>query len=142
MQIIDFSQCSCNPSHSRNWESGPPLQRDTQTNSSCSNHKKDEENNLIGTLWRLGNASDADMNGRAKLSPRSAHQSELRTGQVVIATGKAACRKARPSKAGLNIFCPSPPKMILPKPIPNTPPRNATIGSQPEPLSRVIPSTK
>ena len=30
-------------------------------------------------------------------------------GQVVIATGKAACKNARPTRAGLKIFWPRPP---------------------------------
>lgn len=38
-------------------------------------------------------------------------------GQDVIATGKEACKKARPTKAGLNGLLPSPPKMNFPIPI-------------------------
>ena len=45
-----------------------------------------------------------DISGSAKLSPRRAHQSPGRTGQVVIAIGKAAWRKARPRRAGLKMF--------------------------------------
>ncbi len=71
------------------------------------------------------------MNGSARLSPRSAHQSAVRAGQVVIATGKAACRKARPNSAGLKMFSPRPPKMSLPKPMPNTPPRKAIHSGNP-----------
>ena len=42
---------------------------------------------------------------------------------VVILTGKLACRKARPNKAGLKILAPKPPKTCLPKTIATTAPR-------------------
>ena len=42
-----------------------------------------------------------------------------------MAVGKAACRKARPTSAGLKRFCPSPPQISLPSPMPTTPPRKA-----------------
>ena len=41
---------------------------------------------------------------------------------VVIATGNAACRNARPAKAGLKMLNPSPPKISLPIAIEKTAP--------------------
>jgi hypothetical protein len=79
------------------------------------------------------------MSGRAKLSPRSAHQFSRITGQVVIATGKAACRNARPSSAGLKMFCPKPPNTILPNPMLKAPPTKAIHNGIP--AGRISPSS-
>ena len=48
--------------------------------------------------------------------------------QVVIATGNAACKTARPTSAGLKTLYPRPPKINLPMAMPMTPPQN-TIHS-------------
>jgi hypothetical protein len=48
------------------------------------------------------------MKGSAKLSPLSVHHDPPTAGQVVIATGNAACRKARPSSAGVEDVVPEP----------------------------------
>ena len=42
--------------------------------------------------------------------------------QVVISTGKETSRKTRPTRAGLKIFCPRPPKVILATPMATTEP--------------------
>ncbi len=47
---------------------------------------------------------------------------------VVIATGKLACKKALPSKAGLNILKPSPPKICLPSDIATIAPKAALVS--------------
>jgi len=80
------------------------------------------------------------ISGRARLSPLRAHQLSGRTGHVVMAVGNAAWRKARPSRAGLKMFCPSPPKISFPKPIPNTPPTNAIHRGKPG--GRISPSNR
>ncbi len=80
----------------------------------------------VATSGALG-----DMSGSARLSPRRDHQLSGCTGHVVIARGKAAWRNARPRSAGLKMFWPSPPKISLPKPTPNTPPRNAIHTGKP-----------
>ncbi len=59
--------------------------------------------------------------------------------QVVMATGKAACRKARPTSAGLNTLKPSPPNSVLPRAMETTPP-TAPIHSG-KPGGRVSPSS-
>ena len=45
--------------------------------------------------------------------------------QVVIATGKAACKTARPTNAGLKELLPNPPNTYFPKPMAITPPKKA-----------------
>ena len=49
-------------------------------------------------------------------------------GQVVMATGNAPCRNARPTSAGLNTFCPRPPHTCFPKTMANAAP-SAVIHS-------------
>jgi len=44
---------------------------------------------------------------------------------VVIATGKAACKTALPTRAGLNTLYPNPPKINLPSPMAIMPPQKA-----------------
>ncbi len=57
-----------------------------------------------------------------------------------MATGKAACRKARPTRAGLKTFCPRPPQTIFPNPMPKAPP-SAAIQSG-IPAGSVRPSSR
>ena len=70
-------------------------------------------------------------NGSAKRSPLSVKNPPPTVGHVVIATGNAACRNARPTRAGLKTFWPSPPQTALPKPMPNAPPRTAIQSGMP-----------
>jgi len=63
--------------------------------------------------------------GRARFEAWTVALPASSPGHVVRAVGKEACRKARPRSAGLKTFCPSPPKISLPKPSPNAPPRAA-----------------
>ena len=71
------------------------------------------------------------INGRPRLAGARCQNPPSRTGQVVIATGNAACRKALPTRAGLKTFWPSPPKTSLPKPMATAPPRNAIHKGRP-----------
>jgi hypothetical protein len=72
-------------------------------------------------------STSARVNGAAKRPGVSVNSPPRSTGsdQVVIAVGKVAWRKARPTSAGLNTFWPSPPQMSFPNPIATTPPRKA-----------------
>src|SRR3989339_674198 len=62
--------------------------------------------------------------------------------QVVIATGKEACKKARPTRAGLKMLQPSPPKIIFPTRIetilPITPIQSGKAGGRVSPSSRPV----
>ncbi len=62
--------------------------------------------------------------------------------QVVIATGNAACRTARPTSAGLNGFCPSPPNKTLPTATAMNPPaaviHSGSPGGRVRPYSRPV----
>src|ERR1019366_6232261 len=71
------------------------------------------------------------VNGSANRSPLSVQNRPPTVGQVVIATGNAACRKARPNSAGLNTFWPSPPQTTLPNPMPKAPPSAAIHNDRP-----------
>ena len=74
-------------------------------------------------------STSALMNGQARLLQRQPGSPPGAT-QVVRAVGKAACRNARPTSAGLKRLWPSPPQTSLPRPTPTAPPRKAIhIGS-------------
>ena len=67
---------------------------------------------------------------------------------VVMTVGKAACRNARPTNAGLNTLLPRPPHTSLPRPMATKPPRNAIQSGKPggsvsprrTPVSAALPS--
>ncbi|HMP31911.1 MAG TPA: hypothetical protein PKD85_20070, partial [Saprospiraceae bacterium] len=69
----------------------------------------------------------ADINGKAKVEEATeVNLSGVKAlYQVVMATGKEACRKALPTNAGLKTLFPNPPKINLPKPIAITEPIKA-----------------
>jgi hypothetical protein len=71
------------------------------------------------------------VNGSAKRSPRGAQKDPPACGQVVIATGNAACRNARPTSAGLNALNPSPPQIDFPKTMANAAPRKVIQSGKP-----------
>ena len=77
-----------------------------------------------------GSERSGRANGAVNVEAGSCPKRPARKGgeNVVIATGKAACRNARPISAGLKGLAPSPPNTTLPRPIATTPPV-ATIQS-------------
>ncbi len=80
--------------------------------------------------WLAQSRLDGCMKGRVRVvGMNSVKRPAMKAGvQVVMATGKAACTKARPTSAGLKGFMPRPPKSSLPSPVAATPP-TATIQS-------------
>ena len=61
-------------------------------------------------------------------------------GHVVICTGKLINKNTRPASAGLKIFCPRPPKVILPTPMANKAP--SMIIQMGKLLGRLKPKSK
>jgi len=76
-------------------------------------------------------ARSGDMSGMARLVCSNPDHGCPCVGHVVRATGNAAWRNARPSSAGLNTFCPSPPYTSFPKTMANAPPVNAIQSGRP-----------